>query len=71
MKALIWIATVLVFNFLNALLDVFVGFKFGYVLIWIPIYFVAKKLCAAWERNKKKKQEARYDEMLAARRPEE
>lgn len=71
MKILIWLATILVFNFLNAVLAAYTGFKLGVILVWIPIFFVAKKLCGAWENHKKKKQDARYDAMMAARRSQE
>ncbi len=70
MKILIWLATILFFNILNAILGDVTGFKLGYILIWIPIYFIARKLCASWERRKNRKQQARYDAILAAQRPQ-
>lgn len=52
MKVLIWFLTILVATILNALLGYATGIKAGYLVFYIAVYFVAKKLCQKWdERN--------------------
>lgn len=55
MKVLIWILTTVVFVSLNTLLGVATGFKLGYLLILIPIWYIAKKLCGKWDEHTRKK----------------
>lgn len=54
MKILIWFLTILVAGILNFLLIYTTGFKAGFIL-WIGIFFVAKKLCNMWTEHKQNK----------------
>ncbi len=55
MKVLICLLTFLVATFLNALLGYATGIKVGYLLFYIAVYFVAKKLCQMWDQRKQNK----------------
>ncbi len=55
MKVLIWTLTVFTIIFLNALLGVYVGFQFGNVLLYIMIFFIARRLCMAWDEKQSEK----------------
>lgn len=62
MKFLIWTVTILVLCFLNELLGAASGIKVGRVLIWVVIWFVASRLCKAWDkRNGNSKKEVSYE----------
>lgn len=56
MKALIWFLTIVIVVFLNTLLGAVAGWRVGYLVIYLLIGFVAKKLCNAWDNRSKKKQ---------------
>lgn len=58
MKVLIWFFTIFIFLFLNTLLGVVTGIKVGYLLIWIPICFISKFFCKAWDNRKVPKYDA-------------
>ncbi len=50
-KALIWIACILVATILNTLLGYATGVKAGYLVFYFAVYFVAKKLCDKWDEH--------------------
>lgn len=52
MKVLIWFSTILVATVLNGLLGYITGIKAGYIVFYIAVYFVAKRLCKAWDEHK-------------------
>jgi len=54
-KVLIWFLTILVATILNALLGYATGIKAGYLVFYIAVYFVAKKLCQMWDERKQNK----------------
>ena len=56
MKALIWIGCIIFATILNALIGYATGIKAGYLVFYIAVYFVAKKLCAKWDEHRKTKE---------------
>jgi hypothetical protein len=58
MKALIWFLTILAATILNVLLGYATGIEAGYVVFYIAVYFVAKRLCKAWETHKTNRENA-------------
>lgn len=55
MKVLIWIGCFIVATILNTLLGYATGIKVGYLLFYLAVYFVAKKLCSMWDEHKENK----------------
>ena len=55
MKVLIWIMCVIVATILNTLLGYATGYKVGYLIFYLIVFFVAKKLCEAWDSHKELK----------------
>lgn len=52
MKALIWFGCFFVATILNTLLGQATGIKAGYLVFYLAVYFVAKKLCNLWDEHK-------------------
>ncbi|HHX37841.1 MAG TPA: zinc ribbon domain-containing protein [Clostridiaceae bacterium] len=57
MKVLIWFLTILVATILNTLLGYATGFKAGYFVFYIAVFFVARKLCNLWDKHTEAKNE--------------
>ena len=56
MKVLIWVVCLFVASFFNVLLGEATGFRIGYILMYIGVSFVARKLCRLWDEHKEAKQ---------------
>lgn len=56
MKVLIWIGCIIVATILNTLLGYATGIKAGYIVFYIAVYFVAKKLGNKWDEHKEAKE---------------
>lgn len=52
MKALIWISCFFIASILNAILGYLTGWKVGYLLFYIGVYYVAKKTYKKWAEYK-------------------
>lgn len=52
MKILIWFGCLLAATLLNTLLGAATGFQAGYLIVYLAVAFVAKKLCAKWDERK-------------------
>ena len=52
MKGLIWFGCFFVATILNAILGVATGFRVGYLLVYLAVSFVAKKLCNKWDDHR-------------------
>ncbi len=57
MKVLIWIGCFIVATILNSWLGLLTGIRAGYLVFYLAVYFVAKKLCSKWDEHKKTKAE--------------
>lgn len=55
MKALIWIGCIVIATILNTMLGYATGFKAWYLILYLVICFVAKKLCNKWDEYKETK----------------
>ena len=55
MKFLIWFATIFIATILNGILGYVIGFKAGYFIFYLAVYFVATRLCKSWDEHKAKK----------------
>lgn len=56
MKVLIWGLTLFVASLLNVLLGYAFGFRAGYILVYLVVWFVAKKLCKMWDVRKQSRE---------------
>lgn len=69
MKVLIWIGCIFVASILNAILGEITGFKIGYLLFYLGVSFLARKLCQKWDEHKEAKaQKKRIAEAVEALR---
>lgn len=55
MKILIWVSVAFVVFFLNEVQALSSGFRIGQVLLYVIIYFIARKLCKMYDEKKGKK----------------
>ncbi len=60
MKVLIWIGCFFVATILNTLLGYATGIKAGFLIFYLVVYFVAKKLCNKWDERKETKEAQKY-----------
>ena len=52
MKALIWISTLFIITLLNVILGEATGFRAGTLVIYFFWFWLAKKLCSLWDKNR-------------------
>lgn len=55
MKVLIWVGCFIVASILNTILGYMSGIKAGYLVFYLAVFFVARKLCSKWDEYKAKK----------------
>lgn len=55
MKALIWIGCFLAASLINTALGYATGMKAGYVIVYLVVCLVAKKLCVKWDEHQESK----------------
>lgn len=51
MKIFIWIGCFFVATLINNLIGHIVNLKFGYLAIYLFVFFISKKLCEKWENR--------------------
>lgn len=52
MKVLIWISTLFIITLLNVILGEATGFRAGTLVIYFFWFWLAKKLCSLWDKNR-------------------
>ena len=57
MKALIWILTITLGTFLNAIIGYATGIQAGAILLYLVECYIARKLCKKWDEKKENKQQ--------------
>ena len=62
MKILIWVGCIFVASFLNTLIGYATDYKIGGVLVFLAVFFSAKKLCGKWDEHKNSKEQRKQSD---------